>query len=257
MKFGFCKIINAKAFGADFAELNALGVLLMNDEQLSALKNSVEQGEIPVYSANSLVPADVRLTGPDVDYEKIRAHSEKCFGILNDLGVKMLVFGSGTAKHVPDGFSMEKAWEQLVKVGQIFSEVAEKYGQTVAIEGLNRGECNIINTLSDVYEYVVRINRSNVLMLADFYHMYRNGEPISDIKKYKDHLVHCHIAGYLNRSVPIEEELGFVRECITALKKIDYQGGLSFEGRSDIEKPHEIISMFNTFRQFADTSDEK
>ncbi len=38
-------------------------------------------------------------------------------------------------------------------------------------------------------------------MLADFYHMYENGKNISDIKKYKDSLVHCHIAGYITRSV--------------------------------------------------------
>ncbi len=93
------------------------------------------------------------------------------------------MFGSSTAKAVPKDFSAEKAWEQLFEAGGIFSDVAKKHGQTVVVEGLNRSEVNTVNTLSDIYYYIKSVDRENFRMLADFYHIYKNGESISDVKK--------------------------------------------------------------------------
>lgn len=251
MKFGLCTIEDARRFGAEFSELNAQAIYGMSEEEFASLKERVKNGELLPYAANCLVPGSLRLTGPDVDYGKIREYTEKCFARLAEIGIKVIVFGSSAAKAVPEGFSMEKAWEQLFEVGRIFSDVAKKHGQTVVVEGLNRSEVNIVNTLSDVYYYVKSVDRENFRMLADFYHIYKNGESVSDVKKYKDLLVHCHIAGFLKRSVPVKEEQGFIKECISALKDMGYEGAVSFEGGFDINDEKGLSDMFESFKNYA------
>ena len=252
MKFGLCRMENEKKFSADYAELNATAIYQMTDEQFSNLKKRVRSGELYPYAVNGLVPGNIRLTGPDVNYDTVKEYADKCFGRLSELDIKTLVFGSSAAKIVPEGFSMEKAWEQLFEVGKIFSDAAKKYGQRIAVEGLRRAECNIVNTLEDVYYYVKNVNRDNFLMLADFYHMHENGENISDVKKYKDCLIHCHIAGYIKRAVPTAEEADFIKECITALKEIGYDGGVSFEGECDTNDVKSITDMFTAFKKYAE-----
>lgn len=251
MKFGLCTAEDARKFGADFSELNAQAIYGMSEEELSSVKERVKNGKLLPYAANCLVPGSLRLTGPDVDYGKIREYTEKCFERLAELGINMIVFGSSAAKAVPEGFSMEKAWEQLFEAGRIFSDVAKKHGQTVAVEGLNRHEVNIVNTLSDVYYYVKGVDRENFRMLADFYHIYKNGESISDVKKYKALLAHCHIAGFLKRAVPVKEEAGFIKDCISALKDMGYDGTVSFEGVFDINDEKGLTNMFADFKKYA------
>lgn len=252
MKFGLCRMVNEKDFNCDYIELSAQSIYAMSEEEFSALKKRVTAGELYPYAVNGLVPGNIRLTGPDVNYDTVKEYADKCFGRLSELDIKTLVFGSSAAKIVPEGFSMEKAWEQLFEVGKIFSDVAAKYGQRIAVEGLRRAECNIVNTLEDVYYYVKNVNRDNFLMLADFYHMYENGEDISDVKKYKDYLIHCHIAGYIKRAVPTAEEADFIKECITALKEMGYDGGVSFEGECDTNDVKSIRDMFTLFKRCAE-----
>ncbi len=243
---------DVRKYGVDYSELNATEIYNMSENAFASLKERIKKGEIVPYSAICLVPKNIRLTGPDVNYDTVKEYAEKCFGKLSELGIKLLVFGSSGAKHVPDGFPMEKAWEQLFEVGRIFSDTAKKYGQRVAVEGLRRAECNIVNTLEDVYYYVKNVNRDNFLMLADFYHMHENGEDISDVKKYKDYLIHFHIAGYIKRAVPTSEEADFVKECITALKEMGYDGTFSFEGAYDADDVKSLTDMINNFRKYAE-----
>ena len=251
MKFAICGMDDMRKFGADFSEINATAIYVMSEDDFASFKERVQKGDVVPYAVNGLVPGNIRLTGPDVNYDTVRNYAEKCFNRLSELGIKMLVFGSSAAKTVPEGFSMEKAWEQLFEVGRIFSDVAKKNGQTIAVEGLRRAECNIVNTLEDVYYYVKNVNRDNFRMLADFYHVHENGENVSDVKKYKGLLVHCHIAGYIKRAVPTPEEADFIKECITALKEMDYDGVLSFEGSYDANDTDGLTNMINSFKQYA------
>ena len=52
--------------------------------------------------------------GPDVSLERQDAYMEACIGRLARLGVEVLVFGSGGARNIPDGFSRAQALDQLV-----------------------------------------------------------------------------------------------------------------------------------------------
>ena len=114
MKIGICTtdpatIKSADGSGLDFVEISNWTVAKMDDAafgDMLTLKNTLPEGFF--YACNGLVPPDLRLTGPNVDYEKIRDFAEKSFARLAKLGVKMIVFGSSKAKEVPEGFDLDR-----------------------------------------------------------------------------------------------------------------------------------------------------
>ncbi len=232
MKFGICmseqscgRII---ATGADYIELSAFSVYNMEESYFNEVCDTLKSEGIKTYSCNGLVPGSVRLTGPDADMKLISDYAEKTFERLNKLGISMLVFGSSSAKNVPEGFSKDAAWDQLFAVGELFSDCAKKYSQTIAIEPLRYGEANIINTIEDGIFYMKKVNRDNFKVLCDFYHVHQNNEDISVLEKYKDDIVHIHMASS-TRGTPDMTDRAFVEDRLLMLKKIGYKGNVSYE----------------------------
>lgn len=237
MKFGACIGVR-QAFSdyptpSDYVELSASYIHSMEAERFEDLKTAVADGKIQTYSCNGLVIPSLRLTGQDVNFGAVKDYCDSLFEKLAELNIRMLVFGSGQAKHVPDGFPMEKAWDQLYEIGSIFSDYAAQYGQTVAVEPLSYNEVNIVNTVEDAAQYVHTVRRDNFKLLVDFYHFDNNGEDVASIRKHSDLLVHTHFCTAKTRTIPeTEEDWAFVKRCIELLKEIGYTGGVSYEGKS-------------------------
>lgn len=236
MEFGACyspkRALTEYPFPADYIEVSGMYVHSMDDELFQTVKRAVEDGRIRTYSCNGLIIPELRLTGPDVDFEAIRAYCKSLFDRLAQLNVRMLVFGSGKAKHVPEGFAMEKAWDQLFELGNLLSEEAKRYGQTIAVEPLSYDEVNIVNTVEDAAHYAKTVNRDNFKILVDFYHFDNNGEDDASLARNKELLAHTHISTSKTRAMPqTEAEWSFFAECIKKLKAIGYDGGMSFEGK--------------------------
>ena len=99
------------------------------------------------------------------------AYVKKAFARLNRLGVKILCFGSGGARRVPEGFPKEEAFKQLVDFGKRIAPEARAQGITVVIEPLRRQETNIINTAGEGLALVKAVNDPNFELLIDFYHL--------------------------------------------------------------------------------------
>lgn len=234
MKFGSCfdfvKAADARAHQIDYSELNAQKIAALDDEAFAALAAQVDAGEIVTYSVNGLLPGGLRVTG-EVNWDEVRAYVERLFARLHRLGITMLVFGSGKAKQVPEGFPRETAWQQLLDFGALLSDEAAKYGQTVVVEPLNPAEVNIIDSLAEGIEYVRKVARDNFRLHVDFYHMAKNGEPLSMLDDCADLIAHTHFAGPLVRGIPTEEEYPYIFECLDKLNAIGYRGNISFEGK--------------------------
>ena len=60
----------------------------------------------------------LRVTGPDIDRDQQTVYVRKAFDRLARLGTQIVVFGSGGARRVPDGFSKDDALKQLVDFGR-------------------------------------------------------------------------------------------------------------------------------------------
>lgn len=235
MKFGIClnaeRAMNDAPASADYIELSASEIYAMDEERFEALCDAVANKKFKTYSANNLIDASIRLTGPDVNFDTLSAYCDKTFARLSKLGITMLVFGSGKSRNVPDGFSPNEAWEQLVRVGQLLAQKAEQYGQTVVIEPLAYNKVNIIHTFADGVRYASDVDRQNFKTLVDFYHFESNGEPYSSLGEGRTWLAHTHFATAKSRTMPNSDaDWQFFKENLYQLKAIGYDGSMSFEG---------------------------
>lgn len=252
MKFGVClppqRTIENPPSHADYIEVSASQIHALDSHEWEKFYRNVKEKQIRAYSCNNFTPAELPLTGPDVNFDAVRQYCDELFDRLAALDVKMLVFGSGKSRQVPDGFPIEQAWEQLFEVGHIFATKAKTYGQTIAVEPLAYGKVNIINTVEDGVAYAKTINQDNFKVLVDFYHFDSNGEPFSSLKKNRDWIVHTHFATSKTRTMPkSEEEWAFFTRCLTELYQIGYTGHMSFEG--GIFENDEFNAMFDRMKQ--------
>ena len=97
-----------------------------------------------------------------------------------------------------------------------------------AIEPINRYETNLVNSVRSGLELLAKINKRNVGLLLDTFHM-NIEEPslISAIKSAREHLFHFHVADS-NRWYPGAGHVDF-RAVFDTLKEIDYSGFVSAE----------------------------
>lgn len=235
MKFGIClnveSALRTPPIQADYVELSASQLYTSDRLTQQRLLDAARAKQIELYSCNNLIPPHIRLTGENVNFDTVKDYCDILFERLAELGIQMLVFGSGKSRQIPDGFPMEKAWEQLFEVGYILSTKAKPYGQTIAVEPLAYGKVNIINTVADATQYAKTINQDNFKALVDFYHFDSNGEPFDSLRQCRDWLVHTHFATAKTRTMPkSDEDWAFFSECVRQLLQIGYSGRMSFEG---------------------------
>src|SRR4030095_10005899 len=118
VQVGYCTSIKnlaaAKAAGFDYVEVSATEVAGLGDADFDAAAAESKALGIPPPAATLFLPQTIKVVGPDINVEQQTAHVKKVMSRLSRLGVQVLVFGSGGARRVPDGFSKDEAWKQLV-----------------------------------------------------------------------------------------------------------------------------------------------
>ena len=254
--FGVCttldKIPELIAAGYDYLEYGFANLVNMTDEEFLNAKSIVEQYNFKVEGYNGFFTQDVRLTGDGVDYDAISDYCEKGMKRASLLGGKVTVIGSGKCRNIPDGFDFEEGYNQFARVLGIAGNAAAKYGITVVVEPLEKGETNLINTVAQGIEICKRVNLPNVKCLADFFHVYKSGETLDAIKNNNGMLGHLHIARAADdRSMPYEEDVPVVEKWAEAVKASGYDGRLSLEGgfrpefNECIVRTRKIIECFN------------
>ena len=129
---------------------------------------------------------------------------------------------------VPEGFSQATAFEQYVDLLKQFGPLAEEQGVTIVVEPLNRGECNLVNTIIEGAEAVRRANQPAVKLLVDIFHMLRNGESPDDILKVGPLIHHAHVAENKDRAAPGTYGDDF-RPFFRALHRVGYNKRMALE----------------------------
>lgn len=159
-------------------------------DYLSALK-------LPCISTNGMFPGEVKLIGKDADPSAIENYLHEVFTLIAPLNTEVCVLGSGNARRIPEGYSVEKAYDEFARlIAQVIAPIAEQYGKIIAIEPLNYSECNIVNTVADSMRVVRAVNRPSVRTLIDFYHVRYNGEDVESFAEYKGYIEHVHVASF-------------------------------------------------------------
>jgi D-psicose/D-tagatose/L-ribulose 3-epimerase len=234
VKVGYCTNLKtaeaAKAAGFDYVELSATEVANLSDADFDASVARLKQAGIATPAANLFVPQTIKVVGPDINLEAQAAHVSKVMSRLSKLGVEVLVFGSGGARRVPDNFSRDDAWKQLVDFSRRAAEEAKRYNITVAIEPLRKQETNIINSAAEGLDLVNAVNHPNFQLMIDFYHLASEHEDPAIVLKAKDHLRHLHVANPQGRVFPQKWDEFDYAPFFANLKAIGYDKRISMEG---------------------------
>jgi sugar phosphate isomerase/epimerase len=202
----------------------------VSDEQFELRLKQFRSLHLSVFAMNIFMPGDMKLVGPDVKEEAILSYATTVFERCQRAGVSMVVWGSGGARRVPDGFDHNKAKEQFINIARKVSVLAKKYKIDLALENLNSTETNFINTVEDAYDVVNKVDQKNFWLCVDIYHMLMEGEQPAVIGKTKKKLIHVDIAEKLNRAPPGVSGDDF-RPYLSMLKKIGYSGKIVLECR--------------------------
>jgi sugar phosphate isomerase/epimerase len=205
----------------------------MEDEEFQRAVEEVGNSRIKCEACNVLFRPDIRLTGPGYDEDLMTAYLDKAFSRITQLGAKVVVLGSGGARRVPPDFDMEEGRRQFLHAAGVVGDMAAKYGLTITLEPLNQKETNLLISVREGIELAKAVNHPNVQLLADFYHMRMEEEPMSVLESAGGLLQHTHIAKGHERTYPLSHEEDIYSEFFAALHKIGYDNRVSVEGRTD------------------------
>jgi len=236
MDYGVCTAASAAApyaaAGFDFIE-TTVGTALKpreNEDAFHEERRRMEAAPLPCKAANCFLPGDLKVTGPDVDPGALRAYVTVVCRRAALCGIETIVFGSGGARQVPDGFDRDRAWAQLVAFGQMLGPIAEAQGVMIAVEPLNSRDCNILTTVGEAARYVGDVGHPRVRLLVDGYHWSMDNDSADDVTAAAPLLRHIHIATYAHRLAPGAEPCDF-SAFFAALRRGGYDGRVSIEGK--------------------------
>ncbi|MDA1192645.1 MAG: sugar phosphate isomerase/epimerase [Candidatus Poribacteria bacterium] len=181
--------------GCDFAEFG-VGMVApeLPDEAFERFQRALESSGLVAECFNSYIPPDIKLVGHQRDWQRIEQYVRVSAERVAAVGGKVIVFGSGGARSIPDGFDRAVAEDQLIAFCRLAAEHAQNHGIRIAIEPLNTKESNVLTSVEEGVAFVKRVDRPDVKVLADFYHMMEEDEPFSHMTDAGEELIHVHVA---------------------------------------------------------------
>ncbi len=130
--------------------------------------------------------------------------------------------------NLPENSQKYQAMKWAIEACRECADFAQNYGVIILMEAINRYEVNWLNSVSDGITVLKEINKNNVLLHIDTFHMNIEDPSFRDsILKAKNLVGYVHFADS-NRWAPGYGHINF-HEIISALEEINYQGFLSLE----------------------------
>lgn len=137
----------------------------------------------------------------------------------------VVIIGLVRGKKEPD-IHYEKVEDWLIEALSECASSNEKI--KMAIEPINRYETNLINTVNSGLFFLEKVNKKNVGLLLDTFHMnIEEASIIESIKSAKEKLFHFHVADS-NRWYPGAGHIDF-KTILDTLEEIKYAGFISAE----------------------------
>ena len=191
----------ADQFGFDYLEPPAAAVAAMSEADFQAFRARVLSSRLRCPSFNSFIRT-LRVVGDDIQHQQLQAYLSLCLSRCRELGAEVVVCGSASSRNVPEGFSRERAWEQIKDFLRLAGDAARPHQCVIAIEALRHQESNIINTSAESLRLVREVNHRNVRMIVDYYHMRVENEDPEIIWRARHEIVHFHFANPQGRRWP-------------------------------------------------------
>jgi D-psicose/D-tagatose/L-ribulose 3-epimerase len=219
------------ALGFDILEISCASLAELGDPRLRELRQAAEDAGIRLTGGYGPGPQE-NLASPD---PAVRRNGFEFWGrtfkALEALGVTLA--GGGLYSYWPVDFGrpFDKAAdrERSIESMKMLADMAADCGITLGMEALNRFEGYIINTAGECLDYVKAVDRDNVKVMLDTFHMNIEEDDIAGaVKTAGPYLGHFHI-GEANRRPPREGGRIDWRITAAALHGIGYDGPVVME----------------------------
>jgi len=239
VKIGACTrdISGAVKYGFDYIEPGAAEIAAMTDEQFRQYSDQVLSSPVRCEAFNSFIRRpDLKVVGNNVPTAALSDYVEACLSRCRTLGASVVVWGSAGSRNLPEGFSRQRAQDQIAEFLRMAGEIGHRHQIVIAIEPLRHQESNILNTGAEAAEMVRRVQHSNVRMIVDYYHLREENEDSSILETAQHEIVHFHFANPHGRVWPHDlSEDAHYESFFRYLKKTGYSGRISIEGRGSFE----------------------
>lgn len=254
MKLGICatqeSLAEAAAAGFEFAEMSVGALAPDQDETaFAARRAALLAAPIRVEAFNCFI--GLRVTGPEVDLAAVGRYMELVLRRASEVGAVIMVFGSAGARRLPEGFPVERGWSQLAEAARLAAEIAERHGMTVAMEPVLQRACNFFNRVEQGVAFVDRVGHPRLRLLADMFHMEKEGEPVANLAAAGKRLAHIHLATpSLPETAPgpAYDFSGF----FAALRQASYAGRVSVEDNPGLLAQSKLprVDAFRAVREY-------
>ncbi|MEO8063381.1 MAG: TIM barrel protein [Pseudomonadota bacterium] len=163
-----------KALGAQFIVESVADFLIpfANDAQFAPNRARAKAAPLRIRGCNSFLrEPSLICVGPKADHARVLGYAETAFARLRSLGGEYIVFGSNSARRIPEGWTKVQADEQFVSLLRAMAPLASRHHITIGVEMQRSQECNYLNLIDEVVTVVAPVNHPNIRVLADLYHM--------------------------------------------------------------------------------------
>ena len=170
-------ILAASAAGYDLIEIWSAKLYKYLEAKTPAdLKAELATAGIEPYSINSIEHITFRS---DSEYENIKSECETLSRIANEIGCPYIVVVPGK---LPLDATNEVIVDESVRVLTELSDIAGKYGVSLAFEFLGQADCSV-QTLDLCSEIVEKVGRENIGNVIDSFHFYAGNSTFEAIDR--------------------------------------------------------------------------
>lgn len=217
------------SIGFDTVETSVGFVLDLTDEERAKLRADRDAGRFELKVCNCLLPSQHSIITDEAGWIALFDYLEDAFAKLSSIGVTMVVFGSGRARSTPADREVTEC--NAIRTDYLIrcNDLCEKYGITMVLEPLNKGETNWVRTITEGAEVVRSLNLPHIRLLADGFHMAKESEDPSVLRDVGDILAHTHFAEVTHRHAPYTYDEDYENRFFGTLKEIGYDGIVTCE----------------------------
>ena len=234
MRLGCCASIDAldavRDAGFAYVEPRVVDLVPDDDETVYAqIRRRIQDAGLPAEAFNVFVPAHHPVIGPKRDLPALRAYVDTAMGRMAELGARLVVFGSGPARTTPSGYDRHRVPGEVLEFLALAADAAAPYDLDIVIEPLWREVCDNINTVLEAAVVARQSGISRVAALADWWHMAREHEPLTNLAESRDRLRHVHVPVPPLPGSPSQSTDAGLPEFLRTLTAVNYSGRVSIE----------------------------
>ena len=223
-------IPRAKKDGFDILEIGAFDLVKQNDAYFEHLNEAAKEYDM-ILTAGYGPSRQYNIASKDTAaVEKALVFYENMFRQLQKANIHSIGGGLYSYWPVTDVADLDKEgdFDRSVQGMKKMADLASRYDVTLNMESLNRFEGYLINTAEEAVKYVEAVDKPNVRIHLDTFHMNVEEVSITDaIKTAGKYLGHFHV-GEANRQPPKPGRMPWA-EIGKALKEVSYDKYVVFE----------------------------